>query len=301
MAFQTGTSSGPSDLVTLLATFAGANGWTVGNTSDGFKVFRNTTLGINFSVAWGASDIYIRGCTGYSSGSAWTAQPGISSIISQCNQLTGPFKTYYFFGTGQYLHVVIETTTNIFKHFVMGLLNKNSTFTGGEYYDASFHNIAAGDTNYPNSSYHRYLFDGSNNASNTTTSGSVRVAADGYTWRPYRDASSVTTDHVKGCVRTAYSLTGSLFNCSINSFNQRTTLVPILLSAGRPSSLYSLVGSPPDIRQVKMDNLNPGQIITLGTDEWYVFPHIQKTASVNNYNSSVVSSGMYGYAYKKVT
>lgn len=297
MAFQTGTSSGPSDLVTLLATFAAANGWTVGNTSDGYKVLRNTTLGINFSVSWDASNIYIRGCTGYNSGSNWLSQPGIAPVSAHCNQLTGPFKTYYFFGTGQYLHVVIETTTNIFKHIAIGLLNKNSTYTGGEYFDASYHNTGVNENNYPDAPYHRYLFDGS---SSNTDLARVRVVADGYDWRPYSNASAVAVNHVKGCVRAAWSITGALFGYSISAFNQRTTLVPIILAAGRPSSLYSLIGSPPDIRQVKMNNLNPGQIITLGTDEWYVFPHIQKTTTVNVYNSSVPSSGMYGYAYKKV-
>lgn len=298
MAFQTGTSSGPSDLVTLLSTFATANGWTVSNTSDSFKVFRSTALNIYFSVSWDASNINLRGCTGYDSGANWTSQPGVAPVSATCNQLTGPFKAYYFFGTNQYMHVVIETTTNIFKHVVFGTLNKNSTYTGGEYYDASFHATGINDNNYPESTNHRYLFDG---CSNNTDKARLRVVADGYDWRPYQSATVVATNHVKGCVRASSTITGAVASYSINAFNQRTTLVPIVLAVGRPSSLYSLIGSPPDIRQVKMDNLNPGQVITLGTDEWYVFPHIQKTSTINVPSSSVPSSGMYGYAYKKVT
>ena len=298
MAFQTGTSSGPSDLVTLLTNFATTNGWTVGSTNDGYKVFQQAARGLYFAVAWDTDNVYVRGCTGYASGSNWTAQPGDCGVSGQVNGMTGPYKAYFFFGTSQYLHVVIEVTTNIFKHFVMGQLNKNSNYTGGAYFDTTYHYYEQySHTNYPDSQSHRYLFD---SLSYHRDIARVRAESDGQVWRNYWQADQSGASLVRGVGRNYASLTESLKYCSVNAFNARTILQPIPLSVSRGSGLFSPIGSPPDIRMVVLNSFNPGQILTIGSDDWYIFPHIQKTYSHNAYNSLVPASGMYGYAYKKV-
>lgn len=310
MAFETGTATGPGDLISKLRTFAIANGWTIGLTSGSSPVFINAARGIYFSVVTGADYIFIKGATGHSTGAAWDAQPGTPSgmvATTQVNDCAGPHKLYYFFGTEQYLHVVIETVTNKFKHFVMGQLEKNSTYTGGAYVDGSYHEmqtITSPPMNFPDDLGHRYLFDATGSGTFGGT-GRIRVDIDGKTnnWMGYGAAgvASVETNSIKGVTRGTSSLMSAMHLASPNAFNQRTVLSPILLAAARGSGLYSLIGAPKDMRLVNMKNLNPGEIMVIGSDEWYVFPHIQKTLTFNVSASLIPSSGLYGYAYKKAT
>lgn len=306
MAFQTGTSTGPADLISKLATFAAANGWTVSPATNG-SVFINAARDLYFGVAAGTFTIFVKGATGYSAGATWDNQPGGSPDAlspTQVNDCGGPHKLYYFFGTEQYLHVVIEVVTNKFKHFVFGQLEKNSTYTGGAYFDGSFHDMTGGiNTNFPDASPHRYLFDTFGNGA-TGGTGRIRVDIDGKTnnWMNYGSSGAFSTESnmVKGATRTQYSLMAALQIASPNSFNQRTVLTPILIAAARGSGLFSLIGAPKDLRLVNMRDFNPGQIMTIGSDEWYVFPQTQKTLVFNTNSSTLPSSGLYGYAYKKV-
>lgn len=303
MAFQTGTSSGPADLIAQLASLAGSNGWSVSGVTGGY-MFANASKNLYFTINTTSSEINIRGATGINSGSAWNAQPGDMGASAQVNEVTGPLKGYYFFVTSQYIHVVIEVSTNIFKHFTIGELNKNSNYTGGAYVCASYHNTSTYYRNHPNYQGHSYLFDsGAYNTSSYIDQNRVRVDVDGKTnnWMRFDQNNNPAGNTIKGVSRQlGLSLVEALYICSPNDMNQRTPLVPIILAAGRPDGLFSLIGSAPDIRLVKMTNFNPGQILTIGSDEWYLFPHIQKTTTIDVPYSSIVSSGMYGYAYKKV-
>tara|TARA_R110002074_G_C12509722_1_gene663283 strand:+ start:765 stop:1631 length:867 start_codon:yes stop_codon:yes gene_type:complete len=94
MAYQTGTYSGPVDLLTLLRTFVLANGWTQnGWTADGTgnrlhiqkgSMYYNLRSGAGEDdVFAGTSNatttpyaIYLNGSTGYAGGSPWDRQPG---------------------------------------------------------------------------------------------------------------------------------------------------------------------------------------------------------------------------------
>lgn len=306
MAFQTGTSTGPADLISKLATFAAANGWTIGAATSG-SVFINSSRGLYFGVSTGASTVSLKGATGHNASLAWDLQPGYpteANSLTTVNDCAGPLKLYYFFGTEQYLHVVVETVTNKFKHFAIGQLEKNSTYTGGAYVDGSSHNMT-GDagTNFPDAPSHRYLFDAVGTGA-TGGSGRIRVDIDGKTnnWMNYGSSGAFATESnmIKGVTRSQNSFLAAFHAAGPNDFNQRTVLTPILVAAARGSSLFSLIGAPKDLRLVNMRNLNPGQIMTIGSDEWYVFPHIQKSLVFNSNGSFVPSSGTYGYAYKKV-
>lgn len=50
---------------------------------------------------------------------------------------------------------------------------------------------------------------------------------------------------------------------------------------------------------VNMKNLVPGEAITIGTDEWVVFPVKKKGAALNGPQGEV-NSWTFGYAYRKV-
>lgn len=303
--YETGTATDTTDLINKLITFATANGWTV-NTPTSGKVF--TKGGIYFGLNFDADDVWVCGATGYNAAAAWSAQPGASASQCRANDIAGPYVAYHFFtGTSpDYLHVVVEKTAGVFKHFVMGQLVKNGTFTGGEYVGAVYWhptivNVST-TPNHPDNAYHTCPFDAYCISTTATNKGAVRADIDAKSnnWMIFNDASSYDGNRAKGVVRGSNrGLLEVLHERSPSEFNQITPFLPIPVAVERPSSMVSPLGHVPDMRYVNMTNLTPGSTITFGVDEWMVFPLIQKTDTWDNASSSIPSSGTYGFAYRK--
>jgi hypothetical protein len=305
IAYETGTATDTTDLINKLITFATANGWTVNTPSSG-RVF--TKGGLYFGLNWDADDVWLCGATGYAAGSAWSAQPGASTNQPRSNDMAGPYQGYHFFtdSSPDYLHVVVETTAGIYKHFQMGQLIKHGSFTGGEYVCAVYWHptiVTASTTpNNPDNAHHAVPFDCEAGSATASHRSAVRADIDSKTnnWMAFRDADTWNGNYAKGCVRGQNrGILESLHERSPSEFNQITPFLPMLICGDRPSSMTSPLGYVPDMRYVNMTNLTPASTITIGADEWIVFPLIQKTTVWGVSNSTTPSSGTYGLAYKK--
>ncbi len=308
--YETGTATDTTDLITKLITFATANGWTVNTPASG-RVF--TKGGLYFGLNWDSTTVYVAGATGYAAGSAWSAQPGASATQPRANDMAGPYQAYHFFtGTApDYLHVVVETSAGIFKHFMFGQIAKHGTFTGGEYIGAVYWHptvVAANQTpNHPNFGTHAVPFDSNASSATAVHRSAVRADIDGKTnnWMVFRDADTWNGNYAKGVMRGSAvsgdggSLFGSLHTRSPSEFNAITPLLPILVAVDRPSSMTSPIGYAPDLRYINVTNITPGETLTIGGVEWMCFPLIQKTATFNNSSSTIPSSGTFGLAYRK--
>jgi hypothetical protein len=306
--YETGTATDTTDLITKLITFATANGWTV-NTPLSGRVF--TKGGLYYGLNWDVDDVWVAGATGYAAGSAWSAQPGASATQPRANDMAGPYQAYHFFtGTApDYLHVVVETSAGIFKHFMFGQVVKHGTFTGGEYIGAVFWNMTVSGTaqnpNAPDWGSHAVPFDSNASAATAVNRSAVRADIDAKSnnWMVFRDADTYNGNYAKGVLRGKNTAGGSLYESlharSPSEFNQVTPLLPILVAVDRPSSMTSPIGYAPDLRYVNMLNFAPGETVTIGGVEWMAFPLIQKTDTYNNASSAVPSSGTYGLAYRK--
>ena len=78
-------------------------------------------------------------------------------------------------------------------------------------------------------------------------------------------------------------------------------------------TFYKIVGHIPDMRFVSMNGREPGEIITIGPDDWYLFPmHIKTTDGVSSTSSAYTNtftsggapnndSNLMGLAYRKVS
>lgn len=335
MAYQTGTASDVNDLINQLRTFAQNLGWTINyhdvrlasytgkTTADRWLSIYHLDAGyFNVYSHTTNKEIYVNGATGYAGGSTEYAQTG-QGWVARANGLTGPFTAYHFFGTTQYLHVVIETSAGIFSHFNIGKLNKTGNFVGGEYAQAvdwcyynNYNVISSPD------SYHMFPFCRLGDRSYCAAyCGGFRADIDGRTnnWfsttnsyaYAYPGATSVyvndsTSDlRARGSVRNNDSNFGSnpshlLFLRSPNAFNGLTPLIPLTVGVERlGDNKLSLIGHAPDMRLVNMRNLSPNDVMTIGSDQWIVFPIKQRSDTVSDSNT-VPKSGYYGYAYRIV-
>jgi hypothetical protein len=90
----------------------------------------------------------------------------------------------------------------------------------------------------------------------------------------------------------------NLLNCQPNAYNSESVLLPIRAYKTRPSSKLSLVLDLAYARFLRIDNYDPGQIITLGADQWKVYPTFRK--DMTNRSCTVVTnhSGTFGWAIK---
>lgn len=86
-------------------------------------------------------------------------------------------------------------------------------------------------------------------------------------------------------------------NPSVNPTGQ-TVLVPIQPLISRGSDKFSIVADLLYARYVRLDTLNPGDIITFGADRWKVYPVYKRNATTRTPTTFAAHSGTYGYAIR---
>lgn len=99
MAYSaTGTITTANDLIVAIKTFAEANGWTIDNFTTGTYNRLHLHKGAQHVDMQATSTVALNmyGCTGYASGSAYSAQP-VSSAVKTFNFTAG--STYYLVST----------------------------------------------------------------------------------------------------------------------------------------------------------------------------------------------------------
>lgn len=316
MAYQTASAADVAELLDRLRLFLAANGWTIDRWADNgtparkaLSVHKGDFYATFTSQADGSTTstnpapyVGVQGHTGYIVGGP-SVQAEVSPVV-QCNGLSGPFVAYDFFeGEGQdgpYVHVVVEVQAGQFKHFGTGVLNKEGAIATGQYtYGANWYHGYSGSTpdiSNPDYASHGVPFDSRSGGSGVW--GYIRADADGASpnWLTGRQGAGNLAAGWSANATASGSSTGTIGGLSRSSpsvMTGRTHLWPMWAMAARPSNYYSPVGYPADFRFVRLDYLNPREVITLGTDQWRVFPVIRK----NGLNAEP-NSGTYGYAYR---
>lgn len=297
-AYQTGTASDPADLLSKLAAFAAANGWTAATPASGRVLSKgNIYVGMNTD----ADELFMRGCLSYSAGSAWDAQPNNAAVTMAINLGAGPYTAYHFFvgaeGGKDYLHAAVEIAASIYRHFVIGSLIQSGSYTGGTYVDGVRWSASTLYMNVPASSQHAAICDAPSSVGN----GHIWIDYDSKTdnWQREGAYNDFATNKFVGNHRGEGILDVPDGVIGYQRYNLRTPLWPAQYFVNRASNLRSLAGRIPDFRLVHMKNFVPGDILSIGGVDWMIFPTCQKTDTWGSGSSSVPSSGYYAYAYRK--
>lgn len=85
-----------------------------------------------------------------------------------------------------------------------------------------------------------------------------------------------------------------------NAWNSEAVLVPIRAYQWRASRKISLIADLEYARHVRMDNLEPGEVVTLGSEKWKVFPWYRKDSANRNGGYNVRHSGTFGWAIRYI-
>jgi hypothetical protein len=115
---------------------------------------------------------------------------------------------------------------------------------------------------------------------------------------------------------TSEQMFAPLYQGGLQAWNQRSSLCPIWLHAwnAAPSpnwtaTGFKLLGHIPDMRFISMDGRDPGETLTIGGDDWLIFPmHMKRSDNQNTTEAYDVtdlgsaprnSSNLMGLAYRK--
>ncbi len=114
----------------------------------------------------------------------------------------------------------------------------------------------------------------------------INHGLDGVSWNP--PAS------ILNCAHAIQPLTAVL----PNAWNSAAALLPVQVWLPRADNKVSMVVDMVHIRYVRVDNHAPGEVITIGSDRWKVFPFYRKNVAVRDAGSSVDHTGTFGFAVR---
>lgn len=335
MAFQTGTATSLSNLLSQLLTFATANGWTQDrfDTGNGELAMSKNTIFVSMRWIVGTeitlSIHQALAFVGGQDGGDHTDDSGngYNGVTAKSNGLLddercvndigdGPFPSYHFFENDAslaYLHVVVEITTGVFRHFGFGEIDKCGNWSGGEYVYG--HNmLGLPSDNNLTSLKNTTMMDGlfADNAGSSPRRGGTMhveslpgmVAAEkwGQVWGQQSAAPPTASDgEDKVTVQGGYK-SGPIAR-SLGFFIAGSTsgLIPmypfgIWYVRRSPTNHGTFLGFQPDVRGVNIKNFAPKDEVVISSATWVLFPDSQKT------NDNVTDrSYNRGIAYKKVT
>ena len=313
MSYQTGTSTGPNDLLDKIRTFLLADGWTENlytSIGAGYRLHMqktasdSTVMYFNFRSAIAetgstlitednvggsqgtVTGIIINGSTGYNVGELWHKQPGypqnivlgtysFGGVMSPMSVTAIP--AYYILSVGDAVHVVVEVTGGKFQFMSFGLLDKQGTFTGGQFFSASWPSREPY-TDWATGSYGPKYFTFSVSSGLGLLNSAIYLDVDSVAdWR-CADASA-TREIIFPCVAgqsvnpssSQVGLCSMFWSKAPNAYNAMSAMVPIYTLAKRSDNNYSLIGWPEGVRFLNVTNYSPGQEITYGAETWKVF------------------------------
>ena len=114
---------------------------------------------------------------------------------------------------------------------------------------------------------------------------------DGLGWQGYARQGSANSFNAVAAATPHIGMTPS-------AWNQDAPLIPIHGYVWRSEYKCSLAVQIRGARYIRVDNYEPGDIITLGTDKWKVYPFYLKNASVRDGGSRINHTGTFGWALR---
>jgi hypothetical protein len=124
----------------------------------------------------------------------------------------------------------------------------------------------------------------------------ARLSGTGYT-----NVYGTTVTAGVGVIASYKCFGNDLWRRSPSNLSGYQPLVPIMFGIRvnfEGANRSTIIGQMPDIRRVSMKYFTPAQVITVGADDWQVFPMVNSD-TVNTTNGQEYS-GYEGFAFKRI-
>lgn len=318
MAYQTGTVNSLADIQTVIRTFLTGNGWTW---DAGSSTIYKGTVFVQF-VAPTVDKVLFRGTTALSAGLLTGNTVGMGRMVPVNTgnlpvPLTFPADYWAFLNDDEFYFVVRYDVVR-FQFVTWGKSSVDvgaagagtylsGTVTGADF-SAGYGNLAAGIAITP-STGGRLSWEGSRSAAPFWMT----------VWGP-EGGVNLTTDYVhtnfgtpswglgeangyNGYISVGNRYAGNLQSAIPNAWNGESPLLPIRAYKRLSESKIALVLDLQHARQCRVDNFNDAEIVSIGSDQWQVFPFHRRDFAARN--GSVGSdyidhTGTFGWAIRKI-
>ena len=339
MAYETGSATDQTDLMDKLNTFGAANGYNSDYHSGGNKHLSLSRAAddLYVSFAWDSVDtIAMYQALNYEgahdeepwdqdddSGNGNDTLPGSIDQGRQVSRIgDGPFTAYHFFAyTDPYaLHIVLEFSPGLYRHFGFGYLAKTGTWTGGAWCAGHLWNWA-GSTAFgayptPNHTAHTVLLDNvltqrrtyygtyNNDAGGTLhiegMSGQDGASKWGHAIAHTVDDGDIGTDRASNTrIRIGGGCRGGPALSQFGHFlpNLGNGFIPITpfevfynRGDGSADGWYYL-GQMANAGHIHLHGIDVGQELTVGATTWIAFPTVRKS-NIGGINQESENSGI---------
>ena len=318
MAYSSGTVASASALVSAIQAFATANGWTVVNdTTDSYYISKGDVY-VHLWV-YSANEVRIQGARG----GTWTA-PDIcgryAALKFNGTTYTWPATaSYYLFygGTPDTLYCVMNWDVVRWFHIGFGMMTKLGSWTGGQWFFAtngqSFDgdhskiqdHIDGGFMSYWTSESPALPFWSTKDRSQYTggnvcaKNAFLHCELRGFIWEATGECNDYSDSNIIHCP-TVITPTQKR---SPNQFNSQTILNPFDLYLRSTDGYYMPIGRPEHIRFVRLVTCNPNDTLTIGSENWRVYPAYRLDPSVpdgrfTTWDGPAPSTGNLGIAVR---
>lgn len=296
MAYYTGVVHSFSDLKTTIETIAVEMGWSLDN---GILNKNGAYVQLTADSAGGYTQLRINGGTGQL-GSSLTNTPSEHAKISDGvnTAIIWPI-TYYIhaFNDADEVYCVINYNVESYELMAFGI----SSISGIGGTKGWFHGSRRASVGNGVKSYDRLIDINAQNdggfigdygycnglfsAYSSKSSSFIHHALDGEGWR-----------------QVGYSgfraISALLFSLP-SPFNEAHVLLPLKGLYDRPTSgSKTIVVQPAHVRHLRIDNLEPGDVIQYGLDKWKIYPWLAKGFSLRNGGTQLPHSGTFGFAIR---
>jgi len=331
MGYETGTSLSPSDLLAKIVAHAGGQGWSITRTTgyrDGITddqvtmhdgsasddpyfhfLYDDTLVSASISCMPSDSDGGALALYYQHPGTPSTAgAPQVVSIGHRASAIDqgfgGPHHRYTIFSgstsDGRYMHVVCEGDAGVFFHLCWGTIEKAGNFNGGAYMTACQVDDSI-QVNWPFTwnpgGWHSTQYIRNDNL---LTGGTFTTDGGTSRWTDNFGQSFLNS-----------GLSFAWMSGGVIPWNQRTPFAPNIcvswedLSPAVGTDDFVILGHTPNLRIVSLNGREPGEIVVIGSDNWYLFPVHTKTVEIgaNAYSPTATggtpasTSNLAGLAY----
>lgn len=306
MAFQTGTVNSLADISSIIQSFLTANGWTW---DSGSSTIYKGTIFIKITVT--ATRVEFRGRTSLvSADSGWVAMGRLRNTINDASYPRGDIvfpATYYAFLNDDEFYLIIKHSTVIFQYVIFGKSTIDLSATGGTgTYLSSLVGSDSGDDAYDQGGITCYI-DG-----HLAGSGIFSQTCAAPFFMQRNNTGPTPGDYVHTGMSAGpwdilngnYTV-GNLYNSPLiavlpNSWNGESPFLPIRCYKSLSDNKCALVVDLQHARQCRVDNFNDAETITIGPDQWIVFPFYRKNTTDRDGVYNVMHTGTLGWAIRKV-
>jgi hypothetical protein len=298
MAYATSSCASLSALVTFIQNTATANGWTL----SGQILHKGTCYvrvwdvdGTNLGIQGGTGKDGSNNLTG---ACVYTAYLGTIATIA----LTYPLTAEMHINTSpDEVFVVVNYQTSYYSLMAWGLSDVPGIAGTGVWFHGNrtqaqgsreYQSGLAGGDVISNFGSHIdgaplfNIFQGTD--AGGTNNSFIHHDTDGLGW----------SDYLVGGFPNAHRYIYPLNVYQPNAWNGETVLLPYPVYMARASNKHTLVADFKHVRHCRIDNHQPGEIITLGADKWKMYPFFRKSLTARDGGNGLTHSGTIAYALR---